>query len=64
MKKAKTVVIEIYVNGTSSMDLQNFHGRGCATVAKDFRGGDSVKLTRTKPEFALQTPPQMQKVSI
>ena len=50
----KTVIIEIDEQGNSSIDLEGFHGKGCADVAKDFQGQDAVKSLRTKPEFYIQ----------
>ena len=52
--KEKAVVIEIDEHGNSTMDLEGFHGKGCADVAKDFQGLDVVKTSRTKPEFYIQ----------
>jgi len=49
--KEKTVIIEIDEQGNSTMDLDGFHGKGCADVAKDFHGRDVVKTSRTKPDF-------------
>lgn len=54
--KEKTVVIEIDEQGNSSQDLEGFRGKGCADVAKDFQGGDSVIDNRHKREFYLPTP--------
>ena len=36
--KEKTVIIEIDEQGNSTIDLDGFHGKGCADVAKDFQG--------------------------
>ena len=52
--KEKTVVIEIDEQGNSSMNLEGFHGKGCADVAKDFQGNDTVKNVRSKPEFYIK----------
>jgi hypothetical protein len=52
--KEKTVVIEIDEHGNSSMDLEGFQGKGCAEVAKDFQGGDVVKVARNKREFYVE----------
>jgi hypothetical protein len=52
--KEKTVVIEIDERGNSSMDLEGFQGKGCAEVAKDFQGGDVVKVARNKREFYVE----------
>ena len=52
--KEKTVVIEIDERGNSSLDLEGFQGKGCADVAKDFRGGDVVKNARNKREFYVE----------
>ena len=49
--KVKTVVIEIDEQGNSTIDLDGFHGKGCADVAKYFHGGGVVKTSRTKPDF-------------
>ena len=35
--KEKTVIIEIDEQGNSTIDLDGFHGKGCADVAKDFQ---------------------------
>ncbi len=50
----KTIVIEIDEQGNSSMDLEGFHGKGCADVAKDFQGSDVVRNVRNKQEFYIQ----------
>jgi hypothetical protein len=50
----KTVVIEIDDQGNCSIDLEGFHGKGCADAARDFQGGDDVKRVRNKPEFYVQ----------
>ena len=47
----KTIIIEIDEHGNCSMDLEGFHGKGCADVAKDFQGSDVVKNVRNKPEL-------------
>jgi len=52
--KEKMVIIEVDEQGNSSMDLEGFHGKGCADVAKNFQGGDAVKNTRNKREFYIQ----------
>ena len=52
--KEKTIVIEIDEQGNCSMDLEGFHGNGCADVAKDFQGTDVVKNVRNKTEFYIQ----------
>ena len=52
--KEKTIVIEIDERGNCSMDLEGFHGKGCADVAKDFQGTDVVKNVRNKREFYIQ----------
>ncbi len=54
--KEKKIVIEIDVHGNCSMDLEGFHGKGCADVAKDFQGSDVVKNVRNKQEYFLQVP--------
>ena len=51
----KLITVEIDENGNSSIDLEGFHGQGCADVAKDFRGGDSVTQCNKKREFYAQT---------
>ena len=50
----KRIVIEIDEQGNCSMDLEGFHGKGCADVAKDFQGRDVVKNVRNKTEFYIQ----------
>ena len=52
--KERTVVIEIDEHGNSSMDLEGFQGKGCAEVAKDFQGGDVVRVARNKREFYVE----------
>lgn len=52
--KEKRIVIEIDEQGNCSLDLEGFHGKGCADVAKDFQGGDIVKNVRNKQEFYIQ----------
>ncbi len=52
--KEKTVIIEIDEQGNSTIDLEGFHGKGCADVAKDFQGNDAVKGLRNKSEFYIQ----------
>lgn len=52
--KEKKIVIEIDEQGNCSMDLEGFHGKGCANVAKDFQGRDVVKNVRNKQEFYIQ----------
>ena len=52
--KEKTVIIEIDEQGNSSIDLDGFHGKGCADVAKNFQGQDGLKSLRKKPEFYIQ----------
>ncbi len=54
--KEKKIVIEIDEHGNCSMDLEGFHGKGCADVAKDFQGSDVVKNVRNKQEYFLQVP--------
>jgi hypothetical protein len=51
----KLITVEIDENGNSFIDLEGFNGQGCSDVAKDFRGGDSVKHSRKKREFYSQT---------
>ena len=54
--KEKKIVIEIDEQGNCSIDLEGFHGKGCADVAKDFQGRDVVKNVRNKQEFYIQGP--------
>ena len=54
--KEKKIVIEIDEQGNCSIDLEGFHGKGCADVAKDFQGRDVVKSVRNKQEFYIQGP--------
>ena len=51
----KLITVEIDENGNSSIELEGFHGQGCADVAKDFRGGDSISQSNKKREFYAQT---------
>jgi hypothetical protein len=51
MNKKKTITIEIDVDGTSTIDLDGFEGRGCEQALKDFRGSDKIVKSVTKPEF-------------
>ena len=60
--KDKTITIEIDLDGTSSIDLDQFQGKGCSKVVKDFRGGDTVLSTRNKREYAIE-PAQTVKVT-
>lgn len=53
--KERTVVIEIDEQGNSSVNLEGFRGKGCADVAKDFWGGDSVRTAQHKREFYLDS---------
>ena len=50
----KRIVIEIDEQGNCSIDLEGFHGKGCADVAKDFQGNDVVKNVRNKQDFYIQ----------
>jgi hypothetical protein len=52
--REKTVTIEIDEQGNSSIDLEGFHGQGCAEVAKAFQGCDTVRAMRNKREFYAQ----------
>ena len=54
--KEKKIVIEIDEQGNCSIDLEGFHGMGCADVARDFQGTDVVKNVRNKQEFYIQGP--------
>ena len=54
--KEKKIVIEIDEQGNCSIDLEGFHGKGCADVAKDFQGRDLMKNVRNKQEFYIQGP--------
>jgi hypothetical protein len=47
----KKITIEITPDGESSIDLEGFHGKGCADVLKDFAGEDACKHVRSKREF-------------
>jgi hypothetical protein len=47
----KTITIIIDEDGSSTLDLEGFAGRGCEKVFDDFRGGDMVKVERTKPAY-------------
>lgn len=50
----KVVMIEIDEKGESSIDLLGFQGKGCADVAKAFKGRDTVKRGVTKREFHIE----------
>ena len=52
--KEKTVVIEIDEQGNSTIDLNGFHGKGCADVAKALQGQDLVKTSRNKADFYIE----------
>ena len=62
--KEKTIVIEIDEQGNCSMDLEGFHGKGCADVAKDFQGSDVVKSVRNKTlrQFLSKTSSQISRL--
>ena len=47
----KTITITIDEQGNSTLDLEGFAGRSCDKVFEDFRGGDTVKIERTKPAY-------------
>ena len=48
---AKTVTIIIEPDGEFKIDLNGFHGQGCAKAMADFAGGEKPILERNKPEF-------------
>lgn len=48
---AKIVTITIDDFGESAIDLQGFHGQGCAKVLEDFAGEDKAKVIANKPEI-------------
>lgn len=50
----KIITIEIDETGETSVDLNGFHGKGCQAVIDAFRAGDTVKSTRTKPEYSIE----------
>jgi hypothetical protein len=47
----KTVTVTVTEDGEVAIDLQGFHGQGCARVMADFSDGDRLKVERNKPEF-------------
>lgn len=47
----KTITIEIDNDGSASIDLANFKGKGCDKVSADFAAGAKVTLARNKPEY-------------
>ena len=51
MAHGKTIVLEISEDGSVNIDLQNFHGQGCAKVLADFTDGDKLTHVKTKREF-------------
>lgn len=49
---AKIVNVDIDLStGDLSVDLEGFHGKGCAEVAKAFEELGNVKVSRKKREF-------------
>lgn len=50
----KKIEIEIDTDGGMSIDLQNFHGKGCQKEIDAFSAGDKPTLTRHKPEYREQ----------
>lgn len=52
---AKIITIEIDENGDQTVDLQGYHGKGCAAVQAVFERaiGKSTKVVR-KPEYNQQ----------
>jgi len=53
MSNNETITIIINDEGNASIDLQNFHGRGCGNVMKDFTdGAGEIKTQRNKREFS------------
>lgn len=54
MMNQKTVIITIDENGEATIDLKGFNGKGCAKVAADFAGTDTIKTQIEKQEFFAQ----------
>jgi hypothetical protein len=48
----KQIVVVINPDGSTSLDLQNFHGQGCDQVEADFTEGSKVTTSRKKREWA------------
>ena len=47
----KTVTVTIDSNGSASVDLARFHGKGCSKVLDDFVGDSKLKVNRYKVEY-------------
>jgi hypothetical protein len=52
--KQKTVTIEIDEQGTSSIDLEGFQGKGCGDVVKALQSRDVVTKSRSKREYYIE----------
>lgn len=48
MAKTITVTIE---NGKSTVNLEGFHGKGCAEILAEFAKGNTEVKREKKPEF-------------
>lgn len=55
----KVVTIIIDEDGNSSLDLAGFQGKGCANVAKEFRGPDILRKSVQKREYSVELPQQV-----
>lgn len=58
----KTITVEIDENGSSTLDLEGFQGKGCGEVAKALQGDDIVTKVTRKREFYIEAP--IQKVAV
>jgi hypothetical protein len=47
----KIVKISIDHRGSATIDLQGFHGQGCAEIATSFGQGQQLLEETVKPEF-------------
>ena len=55
----KIVTIEIAEDGTASIDLAGFAGKGCAKIAAEFRGPDMLIKSTNKREFNIEEKQQV-----
>ncbi len=47
----KKITVTIFEDGTTSVDLSGFHGKGCAKVLNDFGAGENPTIERVKAEY-------------
>ena len=50
----KSVTVEIDDQGSASIDLAGFQGRGCEAVAAEFRGDGKLLKSTKKREYAVE----------